>query len=219
MQSHLFVSESKFLERARLALTSAATHEIIKAALIEYGCTEETLTSGDGILANAVSTKEQTKIETSEIKNAGNQYKDTYSKVQALFKRHRDLGQIFFKKKPNILITIGGTGPFPTVYNEFFSAVKHFYTSIKNSAEIQAEFDRIKITSVEVDKVLGLLDQLLAERQQYDTEMGEAQDATALKNVALLELKNFMDEFDTIAKVALYDRPQLLEVLGIFVRN
>jgi hypothetical protein len=35
----------------------------------------------------------------------------------------------------------------------------------------------------------------------------------------LLELKDWMEDFDSIAKVALYEEPQLLESLGIFVRS
>jgi len=37
--------------------------------------------------------------------------------------------------------------------------------------------------------------------------------------MALLKLKDWMDKFDATAKVAFYDKPQLMEVLGIFVRS
>jgi hypothetical protein len=50
-------------------------------------------------------------------------------------------------------------------------------------------------------------------------ELGEYQDTTKSKNAALFELKEWMDDFVGIAKIALYDKPQLLEVLGIFVRS
>lgn len=47
----------------------------------------------------------------------------------------------------------------------------------------------------------------------------ESQQATQSKKAALLQLKAWMDKFDATAKIALYDKPQLLEVLGIFVRS
>ena len=78
---------------------------------------------------------------------------------------------------------------------------------------------KIKITAKIVNDCLAKHKILLEERANYDKELGESQDSTVSKNIALLELKEWMDDFDDTAKVALYDTPQLLEVLGIFVRS
>lgn len=66
---------------------------------------------------------------------------------------------------------------------------------------------------------LAELDALLALRADFDREMGESQEATVSKNVALHNLSEWMDEFDTLAKIALYDTPQRLEVLGVLVKS
>ena len=219
MSSNLLTSESKFLERSRIALTNAQTHPEIQPALEAYGMDAAKIAEGLGVYNNAKEVWERNKTEDAESKIASNSYKASYNQLQALFKRHRDQVLIFFKKNPDVLSSLGVKGRFPAKYNEFFDKVKMFYGTIQKNATIQAEMDKIKITSDVVTDCLSKLDTLLAERANYDKELGESQDVTKSKNAALLALKEWMDDFDAIAKVALYDQPQLLEVLGIFVRS
>ncbi|MEM0941615.1 MAG: hypothetical protein AAF600_19240 [Bacteroidota bacterium] len=49
--------------------------------------------------------------------------------------------------------------------------------------------------------------------------MGEAQQFTVTRDEALDHLDEWMAEFKELAKIALEDQPQLLEVLGILQRN
>lgn len=44
-------------------------------------------------------------------------------------------------------------------------------------------------------------------RADFDKETGEAQDATVQKNMDLLEHKEWIEDFDIIVKIALYDKP------------
>ncbi|MBN1970816.1 MAG: hypothetical protein JW870_15725 [Candidatus Delongbacteria bacterium] len=219
MSTNLFISESKFLERSRIALTNAESHAEIKQALTTYGMDKAKLAVGWIIYNNSKSVWERNKDEDAESKIASNSYKAKYNDLQSLFKRHRDQTLIFFKKQPDILIKLGVSGKFPAKYNEFFDKVKLFYNGIKENKDIQTELNKIKITEKVVSDCLAKYDALLAERAHYDKELGESQDATKSKNAALLELKEWMEDFDAIAKVALYDQPQLLEALGIFVRS
>ena len=94
-----------------------------------------------------------------------------------------------------------------------------FYQNIKSNIEIQDKMQLIKITPKLVDECLTKLQDLMAKRANYDKEFGESQEITKSKDTALLELLEWMEDFDAVAKVALFDQPQLLEVLGIFVRS
>ncbi len=219
MKTNLFTSESKFLERSRVALTNAESNTKIQPALANYGMDTTKIAEGWKVYNTAKSTWELNKKEDTESKLASNSYKAAYSKLQSIFKKHRVQSLIFFKKHPDILISLGIKGKFPTKYNNFFDKVKQFYSAIKNNANIQEEVNKIKITEEIVTESLSKLESLLAERANYDKELGESQDVTKSKNAALLELQEWIEDFDIIAKVALYDTPQLLEVLGIFVRS
>lgn len=219
MATNLFTSESKFLERARTALTNAQTNSIIKAALTDYGMGDQHLALGQQIFNTAQTIWQSNIQEDAETTEASLKYQTTYRELQAVFKVHRDKALIYLKKQPELLVKLGVKGRFPQKYNEFFDKGRQFYSTIKNDAELQAIFDKIKIKADVVSEALALLDELLSKRSDFDRELAESQDMTKNKNAALLALKEWMDDFDAITKVALYDQPQLLEALGIFVRS
>jgi hypothetical protein len=219
MSTPIIRNESKFLERSRTALTNAQTHSEISPALSSFGMDAEQISVGTQIYNSAKEEWEVNKKEDTESELAKNSYKAVYNDLESLFKRHRDFVLIFFKKNPDVLVKLGVKGRFPSSYNTFFDKVKVFYSTIQSDSAIQSELNKIKITPEIATDCLSKLDALFLERSNYVKELGESQDTTKSKNAALIELKDWMDDFDATAKVALYDKPQLLEILGIFVRS
>jgi hypothetical protein len=63
------------------------------------------------------------------------------------------------------------------------------------------------------------LDALVALRNRRKQLKGDAEEATRNRNLSLRALRLWMKEFYGIARVALADKPQLLEVLGIKVKS
>ncbi|WP_372644386.1 hypothetical protein [Ancylomarina sp.] len=212
-------SESKFLERIRIALTNAESHAEIKAALTEYGIDEAKFAQGWELYNLGKYSWELNKQEESETRLVSNSYHAAYGKLEMKFKRHRDLSLILCKKDPDTLIQLGVKGRFPTKYNEFFDKVKLFYTIASTETVVQDKLAFIKLSPEIAATCLGELEEVLALRANFDKEMGESQVATVSKNAALHNLSEWMDEFDTIAKIALYDTPQHLEVLGVLVKS
>ena len=219
MNPNIFFNESKLVERSRSALTNAENHPEIGPLMAEYGMDAERIAEGWQVHNNARQKVDLKKQEEAETKVASNNYKAAYADLEATFKKHRDITLKFFRKDPEVLLTLGVKGRFPQRYNDFFDATHHFYSTIQNNAAIQQKVQLIKITPEVVTECLAKHQDLLNKRSDYDREEGETQDATQTKNAALIELDEWMDEFDRIAEVALYDQPQLLEVLGIFVRS
>jgi hypothetical protein len=217
--SNLQAKESDFLERVRVALTNAESHKEIKSLIAEFGMDSTEVAIGWKVYNKAKDAWILNTKEDGERKIASNDYKKIFSELDSLFKRHRDFVLIYFKKQPDILISLGVKGSYPSTYSDFFDKSKMFYQTIKDDKQIQNELKRIKITPKIATDCLLMHNELLSKRANYDKEDGESQDSTVLKNIALIELKEWIEDFDAIAKIALYDKPQLLEVLGIFVRS
>jgi len=55
-------------------------------------------------------------------------------------------------------------------------------------------------------------------RAIYLREKGESEDATQKKDKAFAEIDRWMSDFYAVARIALEDRPQLLEALGKVVK-
>lgn len=212
-------SESKFLERVRISLTNAEANEEIKNTLASYGMGAVRIAEGWNTYNNAKTVWEWTKKEEAESRVAADSYKGKYEAFKTIFHEHRQKTKIYFGKQPQILLILGVNGNFPTKYNELFDKSGLFYNAIKNNADIQNEMSIIKIDAGTVNDCLLLRDKLMAERANYDKELGESQDATKSKNAALSELKDWIEDFEAIAEVAFFHKPQLLEVLGVFVRS
>lgn len=217
MKLNLSTSESKFLEGSRITLTNAEANSEIKAMIAELGYDETKIAEGWQFYNNAKSAWELNKKESTETRLASNAYHTKFSDLQLTFKRYRDLSLILCKNDPDILIQLGVQGRFPAKYNEFFDKVGLFYTEARDNANVQGKLVLIKITPEVATNCLAELEELLKLRADFDKEMGESQTTTVSKNQALSDLIEWMDNFEIILKVVLYDQPQYMEILGIKV--
>lgn len=219
MNSNSSLTEAKFLERARVALTNAESHEQIKPLLASFGVDDTKIAEGWAVYEKAKTSWENNQKESTDTGLARNKYFNAYGELESLFKRHRDQSLIFFKKLPDFLILLGVKGRFPKNYTDFFDKTKQFYTAVQAHPEIQEKLTLCKITPEVVSDCMVKHQELLTIRAEYEKENGESQASTKSKNADLIDLKEWMDDFDTLSKIALFDNPQLLEVLGIFVRS
>lgn len=219
MPTNLRTSESKFFEQVRIALTNAEAHEEIKNTLASYGMGTVQIAEGWKVYNNARTVWEWTKKEEVESRVAANSFKVKYEAFNNLFKEHRSKVKKFFHKQPQILVMLGVKGNYPIKYNELFDKSGMFYNMIKDNAGIQNEMNKIKLNTTLVNECILLREKLMAERANYDRELGESQNATKSKNTAIAELRNWIENFEAVCKVAFYHKPQLLEVLGMYVSS
>ncbi len=219
MNLNLKIPTSKFFERVRIALTNAESHAEIKPLISQFGMDETKIAEGWVVFNKAKNSFELKDQEDIDKKVSSNEYKQTFEEFLGLFKRHRNQSLIFFKKHPDFLVKLGIKGRLPSQYNKIFDNAKNFYHAIQKHSDIQEKLLLCKITPETVTDCLSKLNNVMSLRATFDKESGEAQDATVQKNLDLIELKEWIEEFDIIAKIALYDKPQLLESLGIFVRS
>ncbi len=97
--------------------------------------------------------------------------------------------------------------------------IQKFYTEILNDVTLQQRFAAIKITLDDLTKANNVAAEVVLNRFEYVREKGESQDATEQKTSALKVIDDWVDDFYDIAAIAFEDNPQLLEVLGVFVRS
>ncbi len=101
----------------------------------------------------------------------------------------------------------------------WLSQAKTFYKNAIDSATIKAALLKKGITEVEMKAVLDKISTLeQKEANKYNTK-GDAQNATADRNNAIEELTEWYRDFKETAKVALKKTPQLLEKLGIMIKE
>jgi hypothetical protein len=97
--------------------------------------------------------------------------------------------------------------------------VKRFYDNILENDELKNGMMEYGYPEPRLRQERDQLDQVYAKHLQQTREMGQAQDATKARDKALDELAVFVSDLRAIARVALSDTPQQLEMLGIMVKS
>lgn len=94
-----------------------------------------------------------------------------------------------------------------------------FYQLLDTNETLRNQLKQLKITEQDIKNQLQLLGEVEKSYADYQKEKGESQQATKDKNQAFATLEKWVRDFYSVAKIALEDKPQLLESVGKFVRS
>jgi len=193
--------------------------ESIKNTLAQYGISDQQLNEGWQTFTQAKDSWEKNVAENAEATNASAAYSAQYDKVNGTFKRHWKQSKLLFGAIPEALVTLGVQGQFPRSYEQLCAKAEIFYKSAKANNNIAAKMQVIGLDARTCDSALSEIATLQSMRSAREKESSDAQSATKTKNQALIELDDWMEHFDALARLAFFDNPQQLESLGIFVRS
>lgn len=102
---------------------------------------------------------------------------------------------------------------------QWIETATDFYNRLLNEPGFMASLARFKVTPGKLNAEKTAIDDLKDLRNQAVIEKGQAQEATRLRNEKLDQLEDYCTELKAIAEIALEEKPQLLEKLGILVRS
>lgn len=212
-------SEAEILEQYRIALHNARHQTAIAEILDEFGYGPDTLAVGDAKLAAARSAFDGSRTEKSEASAAHHLFSTKRDQLIDRYALDRRKARVVFAKDPVTAKKLAIAGNMPRSYIRMLEAARTFYSVSLDDPEIQSRLARVKITPEQLREVAPLLAEVEAARAIYFKELGEAQQATKLKDEAFAEIDDWMKEFYAMAKIALEESPQLLESLGRLVRS
>ena len=213
------VTEMATLERYRVALENVETQTEIATVMAEFGYDAALIEEGKQLFTKTRQAYDENVKEDDETSQA---YADFMAKREALEKTyslHRKKAKVIFRKDLETMKKLVIDGSMPRAYVSWLEIVKKFYTEMLADTELQTKIARLKVTADDLTAANALLSEMESARSKYLIEKGESQDATNIKDSAFAELDDWMSEFYAVAKIALEDNIQLLEALGVIVRN
>jgi len=217
--ANLKQSEAVTLERYRVALENVEAQTEIATIMAEFGYDSALIEEGKNLFNK---TRQAYDLNTQEDDETSEAYSIFFEKRQQLadtYSLHRKKAKVIFKNDQQILERLALTGSLPGAYVSWLETVKKFYKEVLKHEDLQTKLSRLKITAEELNATNTLIGVLEAARAEYLREKGESQDATEAKDTAFAELDDWMSEFYAVARIALEDNIQLLEALGVIVRN
>ncbi|MDR2027463.1 MAG: hypothetical protein LBQ01_07890 [Prevotellaceae bacterium] len=206
------------LHRIENGIRGAQNNPEVQERLNVYGYTPEHISKGKQLLDNVIGlTSTQVEeysdqyIATDEL---GKRWTSAYSKYMITVKVVR----VAFNGQPELLQRFNATGRRNRSLSGWLRDARILYTNLLNSPdalEAMAKFgysvEKLNGEMADVDEVENLHSKRLSEKSA-------AQLSTVERDEAFDALCKWYSDFRAIARIALYDKPQLLEALGI-VKN
>ncbi len=212
------ISDKEALELYRMALTNSKNQADLALILAGFGYGPEIIDQGWAIYETAQQSYDTNIKEDDETSEASSIFKLKKAELAETYSEHRGIAKIVFKTQIEVLKRLLLNIRVPRLYIEWFEAIKKFYTEIQSDEQLIEKLSRFNITAEVVANSISLIEAVEAAKFEYYREEGESQEATAQKNTDIETIRDWMNEFFAIARIALKDKPQLLETLGLLVR-
>ena len=205
----------KKIAAAQSALHNAQEHSEIKARLKKYGMTPEKMKKGTTLLNNVVLQHHEKGDCYGEKKTLAAQLAQQTKETRQQFRRHIDVVKIALADQPVAIANLNVI-PLAIQQDAWQAQATYFYAKVTDYLDILKDY---KLSAEELAQNQANLDALVTLRNRRMQLKGDAEEATRNRNTSLRALRLWMKEFYGIARVALADKPQLLEVLGIKVKS
>jgi len=213
------VSEAATLEKYRVAFENVETHSEISTIMSEFGYNSEMIGIGKQLFKKTRKAYDDNVKEDDESLESHNIFMVKRKALANTYSLHRKKAKVVFRKDLVIMNRLVLDGSIPDSYVKWLETVKKFYSEMLIDTELQSKIAHLKVTVDDLNAANALLSEVESARSKYFIEKGEAQDATNQKDAAFAELDDWMSDFYAVARIALEDNIQLLEALGVIVRN
>jgi hypothetical protein len=206
---------AKRLSGFQLTLNNATDPQILSATMVfNYG--DDKIAEGKALV------KQAQQLNIIQEKEYGEQYTASNILTKAVkdftkttYRPHFDLARKLFPSDPGIRAAMALSGRRRRNYGEWVNQVVIFYSNALSTPEVLQKFLTLNITQEILEESLSQVDGLNLLRAAQKKESGEAQQATDDRDQALDQIRDWMAMYYTVAKIALAEKPQLLEKLGI----
>ena len=212
-------TEDQMIETYRVSLTNVENQPEIASTLAEYGYDLPAITKGRELLGITITAFNFNQQEDNETIQARFDFDAKVSLMTEKYASHRKKAKVVFRKDDVTLKQLGLTGSYSRAYVKWIATMKTFYNGVRSNASHLAKLLVFKITEDEISSCITEINAIETTRTLYLKEVGESQEATKSKDQALADLEEWMSDFYAVAKIAMEDKPQLLEALGLFVRS
>jgi hypothetical protein len=138
-------------------------------------------------------------------------WKTTYANYMVTLKVTR----VAFVGEPEMLKRFNATGKRNKSLSGWLRDARILYDNLLNNSEVLAVLANFGYTVEKLNSELAAVNEVENLHSKQLGEKGEAQQSTLERDKAFDELCKWFSSFRSIARIALYDKPQLLEALGI----
>jgi hypothetical protein len=123
--------------------------------------------------------------------------------------------RVAFVGQPELLLRFNATGRRCRSLSGWLRDSRILYNNLLNSPDALAVLAQFGYSAEKLNNELQAVNEVENFHSKWLSEKGNAQQSTVERDEAFDELCKWFSSFRAIARIALYDKPQLLETLGI----
>jgi hypothetical protein len=219
MKSHINRTIANRLKMAKVGLSNATKDAEVQAALSLYKYDAPRIAQGlvkHAAAENAVSNS----VDKRGALRAGVAHAVKSRKaVQVAFQRMAKVSRAAFAEEPATLARLGLDRRMPAREADFVQAARTLFNTTAYTAAMRAALADNGYDDAKLSGERSKIAELEFAIQNRENCRGGAQQAVADQRTALKDMDRWMSSFAKVARVALADRAQLVEKLGLFTRN
>ena len=200
---------------AQVAIDNALTGTEIKPLLAEYGYDETRLNEGKALLTALQDLHQKQIQEYGEQYAASDFLKTKWDEANSLYMKHVKVARVALQENRGSSQKLDLGGKRKVSLSGWLAQSNQFYINALADADILSKMNNFGITQAKLENGKQLVQEVEVANASQKKEKGEAQQATVDRDDALDKLNDWISDFIAIARIALEDRPQLLEKLGI----
>ncbi|WP_347838042.1 hypothetical protein [uncultured Draconibacterium sp.] len=213
------MNAEEILFQSGLRINNSKSDPKVLNAVSPFGYTAEKFNEGTTLLADATTLYETQKQEYGEVDAAQANYESQRTEAHDDYMTMLAICKIAFKKDVKAISTLDLSGRRATTLSGWLKQTRGFYRAILANEEWKAALAGFGQTEEKLQAQLANVEGVATASETKKREMGDAQNATQQRDEKLEELSEWVNDYEVIARIALADKPQLLEKLGIVVKN
>lgn len=207
------------LLNAQVAIDNALGNPAISKALAAFGYDETKLSAGKALYETALNLHKQQKKEYGEQYAATGELNAAFNSANKTYMLNLRVARVALRTQAVAAEAMRLNGRRKKTYAGWVEQATLFYGNALDNAEIQATLAEFGIDEKKLKAGQAAVQEVQTLLKAQLTEKGEAQGATEARDEALEALMDWLGDFFAIARIALEDDPQLLEMLGIVVES
>lgn len=208
-----YSSIPKLFASADRAIYNTLEHGEIQKKMSHYGFPQKRLQEGKALLEKALMLHGAKDDRYDEKQELSEQLQADEQTARRYFEDHVAAIRLIFRKEPLTLAKFR-IKRIARKVDEWTLQARLFYQKVEAHAGTLESYD---LSREEIAQAKAMVEAVMVARNQRVQKKGEAEEATRVRNMAIKELKAWMSEFRSIARVALKDSPQMMEALGMRV--
>jgi hypothetical protein len=200
---------------AQVAIDNSLNDAEVQTYLAAYGYDSTRLNQGKTLMAAAQQLHQKQTVEYGEQFAATTALQSAREQADAEYMRCVKVARVALKSNRAADQKLALNGKRKITISGWIVQAKQFYTNALADANLLAKLAEFCISQERLQAGQQLVAEVETANAAQEKEKGEAQQATLERDAAIEKLDDWIGDFTAIARVALEEKPQLLEKLGI----